>query len=66
MFDLIGQHIGQYEIIAPLGKGGMSTVYEGRQASLDRRVAIKVIKLDLIETSEFLQRLSVKPAFWRR
>ncbi len=35
--------IGNYEIIRKLGEGGMGTVYEARQRSPDRRVAIKVV-----------------------
>lgn len=37
-------HIGKYEIIKILGKGGMGTVFLGRDTVLDRVVAIKVIK----------------------
>jgi len=56
MFDLIGQRLGQFEVTALIGKGGMATVYEARQVSLDRRVAIKVIKPDLMDSAEFLER----------
>jgi serine/threonine protein kinase len=41
--SLIGRNLGQYEILQLLGKGGMATVYLGRQASIDRLVAIKVL-----------------------
>ena len=42
--DLIGRVLDErYEIRAPLGKGGMGTVYRGWQLSVDREVAIKVI-----------------------
>jgi serine/threonine protein kinase len=42
--DLIGRLLDErYEIRAPLGKGGMGTVYRGWQLSVDREVAIKVI-----------------------
>jgi len=42
--DLIGRVLdARYEIRAPLGKGGMGTVYRGWQLSVDREVAIKVI-----------------------
>jgi serine/threonine protein kinase len=54
--NLIGQQLGQYEITALLGKGGMATVYRARQVSINRDVAIKVIRPDLAETSEFLNR----------
>ncbi len=42
--ELIGRVLdARYEIRAPLGKGGMGTVYRGWQLSVDREVAIKVI-----------------------
>lgn len=36
--------IGPYEVVRVLGQGGMGTVYEARQRSLSRRVALKVIR----------------------
>ncbi len=54
--DLIGQRIGQYEIIALLGKGGMATVYRARQANIEREVALKVIKTELAGTADFVKR----------
>lgn len=38
-----GRKIGQYEVIEPLGKGGMASVYRAFQPSLEREVAIKVM-----------------------
>ncbi len=58
MANLIGQTLGQYEITAFLGRGGMATVYRARQASINRDVAIKVIKPDLIESEEFKVRFT--------
>ncbi len=37
---------GRYELIEPLGHGGMSTVYRGRDRSLGRDVAVKIIRHD--------------------
>jgi eukaryotic-like serine/threonine-protein kinase len=43
--DMI-QKLGRYELIRVLGKGAMGLVYEGRDPNLDRRVAIKTIKVE--------------------
>ncbi|HTO77047.1 MAG TPA: protein kinase [Thermoanaerobaculia bacterium] len=38
-----GSRLGPYEILAPLGAGGMGEVYRGRDTRLGREVAIKVL-----------------------
>ncbi|MBX3065495.1 MAG: SUMF1/EgtB/PvdO family nonheme iron enzyme [Anaerolineae bacterium] len=56
MSELIGQQLGQYEINAMLGKGGMATVYRARQISIGRDVALKVIDPTLARNADFLKR----------
>jgi eukaryotic-like serine/threonine-protein kinase len=36
-----GAHLGPYEIVAPIGAGGMAEVYQARDSRLNRTVAIK-------------------------
>jgi putative two-component system response regulator len=38
-----GFALGQYRIVAPIGRGGMATVYRAHHGALDRDVAIKVL-----------------------
>src|SRR5512136_1704305 len=54
--SLEGQSLGKYRILEPLGRGGMAQVYKAYHPSLDRYVAIKVLRSDLVEESEFLSR----------
>src|SRR4051812_40099996 len=51
-----GARLGPYEIIAPLGAGGMGEVYRARDTRLDRTVAIKILKGALIADVESRQR----------
>ena len=51
-----GARLGPYEIIAPLGAGGMGEVYRARDPRLGRDVAVKVLPADLAKDTERLAR----------
>ncbi len=54
--SLKGQTLGKYRILKLLGKGGMARVYRAYHPKLDRYVAVKVLRSDLVEDEEFLAR----------
>ncbi|HML24035.1 MAG TPA: protein kinase [Aggregatilinea sp.] len=56
MSDLSGTHVGQYELLEVMGKGGMATVYRAYQPSMHREVAIKIIAPGLASDPEFMTR----------
>jgi serine/threonine protein kinase len=56
----IGTRLGPYEILAPLGAGGMGEVYRARDARLGRDVAVKVLPVALASNSERLKRFEIE------
>jgi serine/threonine protein kinase len=54
--DLTGKQLGNYQIIAEIGHGGMGTVYRAYDPRLQREVAIKVLRPELTSENEVVQR----------
>ena len=51
-----GTRLGPYEILAPVGAGGMGEVYRAKDTRLDRTVAVKVLPEHLSASPESAQR----------
>ncbi len=51
-----GARLGSYEVLGPLGAGGMGEVYKARDTRLDRTVAIKVLPSHLADKPQLRER----------
>src|SRR5271155_4872310 len=52
----VGDKLGHYEILGPIGAGGMGEVYRARDTRLERGVAIKILPAAFSENQERLHR----------
>src|SRR3989338_2734325 len=56
MEDLTGRQLGPYQVVAPLGEGGMAAVYKAYQPSMERYVALKILPRQLAGDPTFVGR----------
>src|SRR5437870_5642793 len=55
-----GSKFNQYEIVAPLGAGGMGEVYRARDIRLNREVALKVLPAEFAQDADRLRRFELE------
>lgn len=58
MEDLTGKQLGPYQVVKPLGEGGMAAVYKAYQASMDRYIALKILPRHFASDPEFVGRFT--------
>lgn len=58
MSDLSGKTLGQYQVIKPIGQGGVAKIYLAYQPSVKREVAIKVMSSPLQESAGSIKRFA--------
>jgi eukaryotic-like serine/threonine-protein kinase len=56
----IGTRFGPYEILAPLGVGGMGEVYKARDTKIDRLAALKVLPAAFAQDPDRLARFEAR------
>lgn len=56
MPDLSGRILGDYDLLEPIGRGGMAAVYRARHRSTGRVVAVKILSPQAAENESFLLR----------
>src|SRR5947209_17980000 len=58
--DLTGAVLGDFQVDRLLGRGGMGEVYLANQVSLNRPVALKVLRPDLLSNPTYLSRFEAE------
>jgi outer membrane protein assembly factor BamB/predicted Ser/Thr protein kinase len=54
--DLTGKQLDKYQVVEPLGEGGMAAVYKAYQPGMDRYVALKILPRHFASDPEFVGR----------
>ena len=58
--DLEGRLLGnRYELIEPIGNGGMAKVFKAKDQILNRYVAVKILRDEFTTDQEFIKRFEV-------
>src|SRR5215471_1786520 len=55
--SLVGRSLGRYRVLAELGRGGMGIVYQARDTTLDRDIALKVLRVSATDDPAEARRL---------
>ncbi len=58
MEDLTGKQLGPYQVVAPVGEGGMAAVYKAYQPGMDRYVALKILPRHFASDPNFAGRFT--------
>jgi len=53
---IVGKHIGRYQVLSRIGRGGMGEVFLAQDTSLRRKVALKLLRTDFTRNEERLRR----------
>src|SRR6185369_14378068 len=53
---LVGTRVGKYDIIRPIGRGGMGMVYEAVNTAISKRVAMKFVDVQLAKSKDAVAR----------
>jgi len=61
-----GTKLGRYEIRSKFGEGGMGEVYLAQDTKLDRKVALKILPVNLAANEERMRRFVQEPRLLRR
>ncbi|HET7452685.1 MAG TPA: protein kinase, partial [Thermoanaerobaculia bacterium] len=55
-----GVHLGPYEVLSPIGAGGMGEVYRARDSRLDREIAVKVLPAEFAKDEDRMRRFEAE------